>query len=53
VTVVCRIKADLDSYCEDKIYQWTDLSNETQGSLRRLDAARQLVTSLGIETMQP
>jgi hypothetical protein len=53
VAVDCSIRDELDLLCNDRISHWTQLSQETQSSFRRLEAARQLVTSLGIETMQP
>ena len=49
----CSIKGDLDLFCNDRINHWTELSNDTRSSDQRLEAARQLVMSLGLETMQP
>ncbi len=45
----CSVSTNVRDYCANQEEQWQQLSDETQELASRLDAAQQLVDSLGLD----
>ncbi|PNW80781.1 hypothetical protein CHLRE_07g329450v5 [Chlamydomonas reinhardtii] len=48
-----RLKAEVGSYCGSQEAAWRDTNAHTQEALSRLEGARQLVRSLGLNAGHP